>query len=148
MGMTGARSPASGRPSAGARAMRIGGGVALAGLAVACLAGCATGARLEARVDQIGRALADVEAHGAMRCAPRELAVAQSQLEFARLERQRGDAARAEAHLDSADENVRAARLLSAPERCEGPSEASDARPERRAPAASMVPELPRSHAR
>jgi OmpA-OmpF porin, OOP family len=108
------------------RASRLSVAVALVGLAAAGLGGCARSARLDARVTELGGALAEAEAHGAMRCAPRELAIAQSQLEFARLERDQGDAASALAHLDSADENVRAARLLTAPGRCEDPSEATD----------------------
>jgi OmpA-OmpF porin, OOP family len=112
-----------------ARAPRRSRGTALAGLAAASLAGCAWSARLDARVARLGGALAEAEAHGAMRCAPRELAIAQSQLEFARLEREQGDAASALAHLDIGDENVRAAQLLSTPERCEDPSDATDASP-------------------
>jgi OOP family OmpA-OmpF porin len=111
--------------------MRLYLGCGLSGVALACFAACASSARLQARVDQVGRALTEAEAHGAMRCAPRELAIAQSQLEFARLEREQGDSTSAIAHLELADENVRAARLLSAAERCEGPSEANDAKPER-----------------
>jgi len=124
--------------SAGAlRWARAGGlsvGVALAGFAAAGLAGCARSARLDTRVTELGGALVEAEAHGAMRCAPRELAIARSQLEFARLEREQGDAASALAHLDIGDENVRAARLLSTSGRCEDPSEAIDAAP--RAPSA------------
>jgi OmpA-OmpF porin, OOP family len=103
-------------------------GLVLAGLAAATQAGCAWRARLDARVAQLGGALAEAEVHGAMRCAPRELAIAQSQLEFARLEREQGDAASALAHLDLGDENVRAARLLSTSGRCEDPGDA-DASP-------------------
>jgi OmpA-OmpF porin, OOP family len=117
-------------------------------VAAAGLAGCASSARLDARVTRLSGALAEAEAHGGMRCAPRELAIAQSQLEFARLEREQGDAARALAHLDTADENVRAAQLLSAPGRCEDTSEASDARHEHRTPARATGPALRRSHAR
>jgi len=141
------------RASAGAHAPRARArlltfAVALAGLAAAGLAGCARSARLDARIVQLSGGLAEAEAHGAMRCAPRELAIAQSQLEFARLEREQGDAASALAHLDIADENVRAARLLSAPGRCEGPSDATGVSPERRAPAAATARALRRSHAR
>jgi hypothetical protein len=118
------------------------------GLFAACLAACAASARLEARAAQIGTALAAAEAHGALRCAPRELAIAQSQLEFARLEREQGDAASALTHLDAADENVRAARLLSAPGRCEAAYEGSDASRERPTPAATTASALRRSHAR
>jgi len=92
----------------------------LAGLA---LSGCARNAPLDARVDQLAADLAEVEALGAMRCAPRELAIAQSQLEFARLEREQGDTARSLAHLDVGDENVRAAKLLAAPALCATPPE-------------------------
>src|SRR5687767_6715790 len=109
-----------------ARARRLRGGLVLAGLAAASVAGCARSARLDTRVAQLGGALAEAEAHGAMRCAPRELAIAQSQLEFARLEREQGDAASALAHLDIGDENVRAAQLLSTSGRCEDPSDATD----------------------
>jgi len=90
------------------------------------LAGCFHNARLDARVEQIAAALGQAEAAGALRCAPRELATARSQLEFARLEREQGDASRAFAHLDVADDNVRAARLLSEPRRCGGATEAPD----------------------
>jgi hypothetical protein len=82
--------------------------------------GCARSARLEVRLAQIDGALAEAEELGAMRCAPRELAIAQSQVEFGRLEREQGDLARAFEHLDVAEANVRAAKLLSAPERCGG----------------------------
>jgi OmpA-OmpF porin, OOP family len=118
--------------------------VALVGLTAAGLEGCARSARLDARATQLSAGLAEAEAHGAMRCAPRELAIAQSHLEFARLEREQGDAARALAHLDIADENVRAAQLLSAPGRCEDPSEATDASRDRRAPAAATARALRR----
>jgi OmpA-OmpF porin, OOP family len=122
--------------------------ITFAGLAAAGLAGCARSARLDARVAQLDGALAGAEAQGAMRCAPRELAIAQSQLEFARLEREQGDASRALAHLDIADENVRGAELLSAPGRCGDPSEATDSSAERGAPAAATGLAQRRSHAR
>lgn len=91
------------------------------------LAACARNARLDARVEQLATALVETEARGAMRCAPRELATAQSQLEFARLEREQGDTARAFAHLDVAADNAKAAKLLSEPGRCGGGSGAPDA---------------------
>jgi len=81
-------------------------------------AGCAASAVHEQRLAGIRSALQDVEAHGAASCAPRELAVARSHLEFADLERAQGFSSRAEAHLDVADENVRAARVLASSARC------------------------------
>ncbi len=80
--------------------------------------GCARDARLDRRVDEVALSLAQVEARGAMRCAPRELAIARSHLEFAQLDRQRGSAARALQHLDVAEENVRAAGVLAEPTSC------------------------------
>lgn len=66
----------------------------------------------------VQEALAVAEDSGAMRCAPRELAVARSHLEFAQLEREQGFESRAEQHLRIADEQARAAQLLSPPGRC------------------------------
>lgn len=80
--------------------------------------GCSARAELARRVDETTRALRQVEAQDALRCAPRELAVARSQLEFAELERDRGFPTRAREHLDVADENVRAAAALSSPAQC------------------------------
>lgn len=79
---------------------------------------CRSGAELGARLDDTARRLGDVEAQGALRCAPRELALARSHLEFAELERARGAPTRAREHLDVADENVRAAAELSPAGRC------------------------------
>lgn len=94
--------------------------VACALLLVAEL-GCVRSARLDREVDQIGQMLLDAEANGALRCAPRELAVARSQLEFAQLERVQGFSSKAQEHLASADQHARAAQLLSPPERCRDP---------------------------
>jgi len=79
---------------------------------------CASGAELGGRLGDTARRLREVEAQGAMRCAPRELALARSHLEFAELERDRGAPTRARQHLDIADENVRAAAELSPADRC------------------------------
>jgi hypothetical protein len=80
--------------------------------------GCARNARLDDRVNDVALSLGKVEAQGAMRCAPRELAIARSHLEFAQLERQQGFTARALEHLEVAAENVRAASVLVEPARC------------------------------
>jgi hypothetical protein len=106
------RSPISGPRRRGFSA--IGGALLL----VLAASGCWRSARLAREVDQIGRTLLDAEANGALRCAPRELAVARSQLEFAELERAQGFSSKAEEHLAIADQHARAARLLSPPERC------------------------------
>ena len=88
-----------------------------AGVALACGTafglGCSRNVALDAQVDRIGQLLLDAEDSGAMRCAPRELAVARSQLEFAELEHEQGFTSRAEQHLLLADQHARAALLLS-----------------------------------
>lgn len=85
--------------------------------------GCWRSARLAREVDQVGQMLQDAEANGALRCAPRELAVARSQLEFAELERAQGFTSKAEEHLALADQHARAAQLLSPPDRCRAPQQ-------------------------
>jgi OmpA-OmpF porin, OOP family len=91
-----------------------------AGLALLALLGigCLSGAELGPRLEDTARRLREVEAEGAMRCAPRELALARSHVEFAELERDQGAPSRARQHLDVADENVRAAAELSRDDRC------------------------------
>jgi OmpA-OmpF porin, OOP family len=96
----------------------------LAGVVVAFSLALACGAngQLDQQIDQLTRALATVEARGALRCAPRELAISRSHLEFARLERDQGFPERARQHLDVADENVWAASVLTPADRCADPS--------------------------
>lgn len=74
---------------------------------------CASPQHLDAHVDDIEQRLIAAEDAGAMRCAPRQLAIARSHLAFAHIEREQGFASRAERHLVIADENARAAQLLS-----------------------------------
>jgi hypothetical protein len=97
-------------------------GPLVVGTALAILAGfgCAGRAALDRRMVRLSETLALVEANGAMRCAPRELAIARSQLEFARLEEEQGFPSRASQHYEVAEENIQAASVLSPPERCSG----------------------------
>jgi OOP family OmpA-OmpF porin len=83
-----------------------------------CWFGCARSSLLDQQIDSIGQLLLDADANGAMRCAPRQLAVARSQLEFAQLERAQGFSSKAKQHLVVADQHARAAVLLSPAERC------------------------------
>jgi hypothetical protein len=69
-----------------------------------------------ARLQQVADS---AEQAGALRCAPRELAVARSQLEFAALESAQGSRVRAERHLKSAEQHTQAARLLSETTSCQ-----------------------------
>jgi OmpA-OmpF porin, OOP family len=87
--------------------------------------GCAGSAPLDRRTSDIAQRLDVVELQGAMRCAPRELAMARSHLEFAKLEREQGSLSRARHHLDVAEENVQAAGVLSPPERCASSAESA-----------------------
>jgi hypothetical protein len=75
-------------------------------------AGCATRMPLSSELARV-EALA-ARHHGAAEraCAPEELASADAQLRFARLELGRGNAARARSHLALAELNTRAARIL------------------------------------
>ena len=68
-------------------------------------------AALEALVDRAAQ-------NGAVRCAPRELATAQSQLAFAALELEQGFASKAQRHFDRAEPNAHAALFLSPPQYC------------------------------
>ncbi len=84
----------------------------------AICAACVSGARLDRYVDSIEQMVIDAEGAGAMRCAPRQLAVARSHLEFAQIEREQGFPSKAERHLEIADEHARAALLLSPAAHC------------------------------
>lgn len=96
-------------------------GLALAELSLLwAVFACTGGAALERRAGLVEAALRGIEEGGAMVCAPRELAVARSHFGFAQLEREQGFPSRAEAHLDVADENIRAARVLASSTRCGG----------------------------
>ena len=55
---------------------------------------------------------------GAYRCAPRELAVAEAQVEFAERELEQGDYFRAKDHLEVAEANANEAARVSSPDRC------------------------------
>jgi OmpA-OmpF porin, OOP family len=99
----------------------------MAGLAGLVSVGCAGSAPLDRKMDHIARTLAAVEARGALRCAPRELAIARSHLEFAQLERAQGSLSRVHQHLDVAEENIGAASVLSPSSRCAGAAEAPGA---------------------
>ncbi len=93
-------------------------------LACLCLAtfgvsvGCSQGPVLRGQIEGLEKIAAQAERNGAARCAPRELATAKSQLEFAKLELDQGFLSRAGKHLDAAQPNAQAAYDLSPPDRC------------------------------
>ena len=85
----------------------------LAGCAAALLSGCVTGAALHARAQAVDEDVAQARKSGAQTCAPRELATAEANLDFTRLELDQGDSFRAEEHLKIAALAARQAVALS-----------------------------------
>ena len=80
--------------------------------------GCTQSSRLRGQIAGLEKILEQAEHNGALRCAPRELAIARSQLKFAAIELDQGFASKAEAHLAKAEPNARAAEQLSPPASC------------------------------
>jgi OOP family OmpA-OmpF porin len=90
--------------------------VALAALA---LAGCA-GTQLSAGVEDVREQARDARKKGALRCAPKELALSDVNATFAQQELDEGDYFRAREHLAIAEDNARAALRLSQRQGCLG----------------------------
>lgn len=82
------------------------------------LSGCSQAAVLRGRIDGLTLDVANAEKNGAMRCAPRELALAKSHLRFAATDLDQGHLSIAEEQLSIAEPNARAALSQSPPERC------------------------------
>lgn len=80
--------------------------------------GCSRAATLQGRIDGLRDIVDQAERNGAYRCAPRELAVAQANLDFAETELGQGNVDRAENHFNLAEPNGRAAFRLSPAARC------------------------------
>jgi outer membrane protein OmpA-like peptidoglycan-associated protein len=97
--------------------------LARAALAAACVflvvaaAGCA-GSALEGRVRGIREVIKNARDSGAYTCAPRELALAEANADFADAELHRGDYFRAREHVELADSNANLALARSPRERC------------------------------
>ncbi len=83
--------------------------VAPVALFLGALCGCVTGPALRERSRAVQDDLKAARALNAEACAPRELAIAEGNLRFARLELDQGDSYRAEDHLNLAALNARAA---------------------------------------
>jgi len=79
---------------------------------------CAQSAEMRGRIEGLEKIVEQAERNGAMRCAPRELAIARSQLEFASIELDQGFVSKAQAHLAKAEPNARAAEMLSPAQKC------------------------------
>jgi len=89
-----------------------------------CIGACGTGQTLQTQVSMYERKAADAKRNGAVRCAPRELAMAESHLKFAIIEYEQGFLLRAKEHLAIGAVNADAAYAQAVRERClemEGP---------------------------
>jgi OmpA-OmpF porin, OOP family len=80
--------------------------------------GCSKAPQLRGEIEGLQKLTDQAERNGAITCAPRELAIAKSELEFATLELDQGFVSKAERHLWLAEPNAHAANFLSPPERC------------------------------
>jgi outer membrane protein OmpA-like peptidoglycan-associated protein len=79
---------------------------------------CSQGPALRGKIKGLSTTVADAEKNGAMTCAPRELAIAKSQLEFAAIDLDQGEFSQAVAHVDRAEPNALAAFSMSPADRC------------------------------
>jgi outer membrane protein OmpA-like peptidoglycan-associated protein len=87
-------------------------------LAASFLGACSQAALLRGRISGTREIVAEAERNGARHCAPRELAMAHTHLEFAEIESIQGNPTRAQEHFDIAEPNARAAVRLTQAERC------------------------------
>ena len=85
-------------------------------------AACATTPVDAARLAGLRASIAAVTRAGAARCAPRELALAHANFDFAQMELLQGDALRAQRHLEEVAENLGAAQVLTPQRGCAGPA--------------------------
>jgi outer membrane protein OmpA-like peptidoglycan-associated protein len=85
---------------------------------LSALVGCSQAPEMRGKIAGLSDIVEQAERNGAVRCAPRELAVAKSQLEFATLELDQGFISKARNHLWKAGPNAHAAYFLSPPQYC------------------------------
>jgi len=100
--------------------------VAFLAAAALVASSCSSGPVLRGRIDGLNGVVLKAEQNGAMRCAPRELALAKSHLRFATTDLEQGAAVDAERHLAIAEPNAQAAFTLSPVEKCTTESLARD----------------------
>ena len=106
------------RPGRRPSPLTVGGGALGSVFVVFFTMACGMPAAFRYRLDHLDHVLAEAEAAGALRCAPRELALARAHRDFAALELRRGHGDRAEEHLEVAEPNAAAAIYLSPEEAC------------------------------
>ncbi len=91
--------------------------VALVGL-IGFGVSCSQVSTMRGDIEGLSQVVERAEKNGAMRCAPRELALARSHLKFAAIEIDQGFFPRAKDHLQIAEANAHAAYDLSPPQKC------------------------------
>jgi OOP family OmpA-OmpF porin len=87
-------------------------------LAMPALTGCGRSAALRGQIAGLDAITQQASKAGAKKCAPRELALAESNLRFAEVELAQGSVWRAEHHLAIAEPNAHAALAMSPADRC------------------------------
>jgi outer membrane protein OmpA-like peptidoglycan-associated protein len=93
-------------------------GVSALVLATLGQSSCAQVSAMRGDIEGLRNVAKQAESNGAIRCAPRELAMAKSHLTFAETELDQGFVFKAKAHLDVARANANAAYDLSPPQKC------------------------------
>ncbi len=91
--------------------------IALLAAAALVVSSC-SGPVMRGRIDGLNAVVQQAEQNGAIRCAPRELALAKAHLRFAATDLEQGFAVDAEKHLAIAEPNAQAAFTLSPVEKC------------------------------
>lgn len=92
--------------------------ILLALIGLVAFGACAEAPRLRGQITGLEKIAEQAERNGAIRCAPRELAMAQSHLKFARVELEQGFVSKAQSHVWLAEPNAHAAVFLSPPHYC------------------------------
>jgi OmpA-OmpF porin, OOP family len=92
--------------------------VATLALPLFCMWSCAPASVLRGRIDGLNQDVINAEKNGAMRCAPRELAMAKSHLHFATIDLDQGHLSAAVDEVGIAEPNAHAALEQSPPDRC------------------------------
>jgi hypothetical protein len=101
--------------------------------------GCGSLPLPAARVDAVRAAIDRAMHAGALRCAPREIALARAHYDFAQVELRNGNAARAQQHIAVAEQNVGAAQVLTPDRGCATGSDQVPAIPRSSVPARSAA---------
>jgi OmpA-OmpF porin, OOP family len=86
--------------------------------ALLLVSSCAQAPKMRGQIAGLEEIVKQAERNGALRCAPRELAMARSHLHFAAIELDQGFISKAQAHLWRAEPNAHAALDMSPPQYC------------------------------